>query len=57
MRAGEDVVAYVKQALEEATTLFDRTGERRLASGSCEELAEFYMDQQDQNLPLRELLD
>ncbi|XBH63769.1 hypothetical protein VPH35_117667 [Triticum aestivum] len=43
----EDVVAYVKQALEEATTLFDRTGERRLAAGSCEELAEFYMDQQD----------
>ncbi|XBH79508.1 hypothetical protein VPH35_105466 [Triticum aestivum] len=37
----EDEVAYVKRALEEATTLFDRTGERRLASGSCEELADF----------------
>lgn len=46
VRAGEDEVAYVKQTLEEATTLFDRTGERRLAAGSCEELAEFYMDQQ-----------
>ncbi|XP_020180067.2 uncharacterized protein [Aegilops tauschii subsp. strangulata] len=46
-------VEYVEQALEEATTLFARTGDLQLAATSCLELAEFYMDQQDLQGALR----
>ncbi|XP_044424950.1 uncharacterized protein [Triticum aestivum] len=53
VRAAKYEVEYVEQALEEATTLFARTGDLQLAATSCLELAEFYMDQQDLRGALR----